>query len=659
LIHVDDGSDTDTVVTLTRGVRVAEALSLLAWQSELSDAERAELTALLPPGQSAESVVHALFDRRECMRFGRDDVQLVEDVLCDASAALDPLVVQFSRAESARSRRVYEALVDRNAHVAVRDALSRRDPASLSESERATLDSATWAVDEDAVAPPPDTTEPPVLPFGAPLVLEAPLVSERVLALVQGAIDYSALPESPPFEWTEDQVRADIARKQRSLVELADEAAAAVIVPLAPRSAAPRRRDHALLQDKADADFVGAPADNVGSAAVDEGDDASKKRSKLARAPYADTLIFPTLPFIRDLFFADVASPLSTADIVTHVGSSEEIMRLKPGALSLAAYAQLALQMMAEVAVPGSDDAKKRRSGKRRGDDDDDAAGDDAGGGVDVGGDDALKAGASGAFVEARGDGVWVWIGGVPPVDDAKAMGALNYRLQVLGQLFAFVASRRAQADMVPNSEMHISRLAAISALTEGRVVRNAFTLAHLSADAVAVIQQQEYLRYATAPAPFAYANDQQFTQSAPLSPPEGAKARHHALLRDDRPPNVTLQSVVADALARMPGGVASRADLVVQVVASPFFDRGNRSDVELVPMLSGALERLRTAADPMVRFAPEQSLWIYLWRARPILPNTVTASNATPEQWAAARALQERMSTIAASAAPPPPPVE
>jgi uncharacterized membrane protein YgcG len=683
LIHVDDGTDTDTVVTLTRGVRIAEALSLHTWQTELTDAEREELSSLLPGGLGAsEDVVQALFDRREYLRFGRDDVQRVEDVLFDVSAALDPLVVQFARAESERSRRVYDALIERNQRRAVRDALQRRDPASLSDDERATLEFVALAVDDDLAAPPfaADAAEPPVLPLAADRVLEAPLLSERVLAVLQDAIDYATQPDAAPFEWTESQVLADRARNERSIVALADEAAAAVYassqrVPVmagaaAASVAAKRRREQAQQQAQADADFTVANSGTNNNATASGGDDdaahdaadAPKKRPKPGRAPYVESVVFPTLLFIRDLFFADVSRPVTTADVVQHVASSAEVLREKPAALPLTAYVQLALQMMAGVTM-ASDDSKKRRSKRRSGTTDGDEGADGGGGGGggvggggdgaggDGGGDDdMLKGVPAGGFIEARGDGVWQWVGPVPPADDAKAQGALDYRLQVAGQLFAFVASRRALADALPNSEMHISRLAAVSALGDGRVVRNAFTLPHLTAEAIAVVHQQEYLRYAVAPATFAFANDQHLTLSSPIPPPDG-KARHHALLRADRPANVTLQSVVADALARMPGGVSSRADLVVQVLASPYFERGDRTDADLIPMLSGALERLRTAADPMVRFAPEHALWVYLWRARALPPDTVTLANATPEQLAAAQTLQERALAGAAAA--------
>ena len=67
--------------------------------------------------------------------------------------------------------------------------------------------------------------------------------------------------------------------------------------------------------------------------------------------------------------------------------------------------------------------------------------------------------------------------------------------------------------------------------------------------------------------------------------PPATCKARDHFLLRNDRPPVVTLLALVRDAAARLPGGEGSRADVCELLKESQFvIDGVNDAQISQVP---------------------------------------------------------------------------
>ncbi|KAJ8529091.1 hypothetical protein K7X08_035926 [Anisodus acutangulus] len=66
------------------------------------------------------------------------------------------------------------------------------------------------------------------------------------------------------------------------------------------------------------------------------------------------------------------------------------------------------------------------------------------------------------------------------------------------------------------------------------------------------------------------------------------------------------------DAVARLPGGVGTRADICVLVRDSQFIVE-DISDLQVSQVVSGALDRLHYENDPCERFDKEWRLWAYL----------------------------------------------
>ncbi|VDP93488.1 unnamed protein product [Echinostoma caproni] len=110
--------------------------------------------------------------------------------------------------------------------------------------------------------------------------------------------------------------------------------------------------------------------------------------------------------------------------------------------------------------------------------------------------------------------------------------------------------------------------------------------------------------------------------QRAPLvarSYPMQSRAREHPLLRPDRPNFVSLAEIVRDAVACLPNGEGTRADITTLVQNSgyllPSFDQR-----KLQQCVSSALDRLQgEAADPSVYFNVNRRMWIYRHRHRTV----------------------------------------
>jgi hypothetical protein len=96
------------------------------------------------------------------------------------------------------------------------------------------------------------------------------------------------------------------------------------------------------------------------------------------------------------------------------------------------------------------------------------------------------------------------------------------------------------------------------------------------------------------------------------------AKARDHKLFKDDKPPYITILSVVRDAAAKLEDGVGTRADICELLKDSQFVNE-NISDADLNTIVSGALDRLHYEKDPCVKYNQHQKLWIYLHRTRTV----------------------------------------
>ncbi|GIX89407.1 nuclear factor related to kappa-B-binding protein [Caerostris extrusa] len=92
-------------------------------------------------------------------------------------------------------------------------------------------------------------------------------------------------------------------------------------------------------------------------------------------------------------------------------------------------------------------------------------------------------------------------------------------------------------------------------------------------------------------------------------------KAREHSLLTSDRPPFVTILSLVRDSAARLPNGEGTRADICELLKDSQYLSSANEQQIHTV--VSGALDRLHYEKDPCVKYDVNRKLWIYLHRHR------------------------------------------
>uniref|UniRef100_A0A665UUY1 DEUBAD domain-containing protein n=1 Tax=Echeneis naucrates TaxID=173247 RepID=A0A665UUY1_ECHNA len=93
-------------------------------------------------------------------------------------------------------------------------------------------------------------------------------------------------------------------------------------------------------------------------------------------------------------------------------------------------------------------------------------------------------------------------------------------------------------------------------------------------------------------------------------------KAREHTLLRSDRPPYVTILSLVRDAAARLPNGEGTRAEICELLKDSQFL-APDVTSTQVNTVVSGALDRLHYEKDPCVKYDIGRKLWIYLHRHR------------------------------------------
>uniref|UniRef100_A0AAY4AAI3 DEUBAD domain-containing protein n=1 Tax=Denticeps clupeoides TaxID=299321 RepID=A0AAY4AAI3_9TELE len=93
-------------------------------------------------------------------------------------------------------------------------------------------------------------------------------------------------------------------------------------------------------------------------------------------------------------------------------------------------------------------------------------------------------------------------------------------------------------------------------------------------------------------------------------------KAREHSLLRSDRPPYVTILSLVRDAAARLPNGEGTRAEICELLKDSQFL-APDVTSAQVNTVVSGALDRLHYEKDPCVKYDIGRKLWIYLHRSR------------------------------------------
>ncbi|XP_078435339.1 nuclear factor kappa-B-binding-like protein [Wolffia australiana] len=152
------------------------------------------------------------------------------------------------------------------------------------------------------------------------------------------------------------------------------------------------------------------------------------------------------------------------------------------------------------------------------------------------------------------------------------------------------------------------------------RAQKSLVTINPSSDEARAYFRREELLRYSVPDRAFAYtAADGRKSTVAPLRRGGGkptSKARDHFMLKQDRPPHVTILCLVRDAAARLPGSIGTRADVSTLMKDSQFLVE-EVPDAKINSVVSGALDRLHYEQDPCVQYDGERKLWVYLHRDR------------------------------------------
>ncbi|CAN0874905.1 Nuclear factor related to kappa-B-binding protein [Linum grandiflorum] len=152
------------------------------------------------------------------------------------------------------------------------------------------------------------------------------------------------------------------------------------------------------------------------------------------------------------------------------------------------------------------------------------------------------------------------------------------------------------------------------------RAQKSLSTISPNSEEVRCYFRKEEFLRYSIPERAFSYtAADGKKTFVAPLKRCGGkptSKAREHFMLKQDRPPQVTILCLVRDAAARLPGSIGTRADVCTLIRDSQYIVE-EVSDEKVNQIVSGALDRLHYERDPCVLYDSERKLWVYLHRDR------------------------------------------
>lgn len=132
--------------------------------------------------------------------------------------------------------------------------------------------------------------------------------------------------------------------------------------------------------------------------------------------------------------------------------------------------------------------------------------------------------------------------------------------------------------------------------------------------DEVALFRVQEKQRYDTPGSPFTY---RMHGYEASVGPVLGVYAQVIAkgsnVLTTDRPPGVTITSLVRDAIARLPNGEGTKAHVCELLKASQFIVPGSVLHV----VVSNVVERLQKDVDRCVYVDPRRKVLIYTHRAK------------------------------------------
>lgn len=133
-------------------------------------------------------------------------------------------------------------------------------------------------------------------------------------------------------------------------------------------------------------------------------------------------------------------------------------------------------------------------------------------------------------------------------------------------------------------------------------------------ADEVALFRVQEKQRYDNPGSPFTY---RMHGYEATVGPVLGVYAQVMAkgsnVLSTDRPPGVTITSLVRDAIARLPNGEGTKAHVCELLKASQFIVPGSVLHV----VVSNVVEKLQKDVDRCVYVDPRRKVLIYTHRSR------------------------------------------
>jgi len=126
--------------------------------------------------------------------------------------------------------------------------------------------------------------------------------------------------------------------------------------------------------------------------------------------------------------------------------------------------------------------------------------------------------------------------------------------------------------------------------------------------------QRQECLRYASPTKPFRWVMQDYSVCVGPVKGVLTVKVKNHAMLKPNRPPYVTILTLVRDAVSRLPNGEGSRTDIMELLTDSQYLVP-NMDTASLNTTVSGALDRLQNEADSCVKYDSNRKIWIYLHR--------------------------------------------
>lgn len=184
----------------------------------------------------------------------------------------------------------------------------------------------------------------------------------------------------------------------------------------------------------------------------------------------------------------------------------------------------------------------------------------------------------------------------------------LEKKIHEMEQLFTFAITRR----FFDKEKAEISY-----ALI--RQNKGALTLQPTPAAPLELFHKQEMERYANPDVPYMYTG---FCGIGAVVPPirvnslaSQAKPRAHHLLSSSRPWCVSILSLVRDSVARLPGGVGTRADVTKLFCESQYVVATNVDTTQISGIVNGALDRLQAEPSSSVKFDSDNKLWTYLHR--------------------------------------------